>query len=105
MTNHFKKLVILGLSVPLAACVVGPYYVPPEAIVSSEFKEVVGWKAAQPQDHVLPTNWWEVFHDTNLNALEEQIASANQSILQAQAQYHQAQHLLQSAQSVETSLL
>ena len=99
MINHFKKLFIVGISVPLAACVLGPDYVRPEAIVSSEFKEVAGWKAAQPLDIVLSTHWWEVFHDTNLNALEEQIASANQSILQAQAQYHQAQHLVQSAQS------
>ncbi|MEY2666109.1 MAG: hypothetical protein RLZZ384_280 [Pseudomonadota bacterium] len=99
MTDRLKKWLVLGLSVPLSACVVGPDYVRPEAIVSSEFKEVAGWKAAQPLDSVLPTNWWEVFHDARLNALEEQIASANQSIMQAQAQYHQAQHLVQSAQS------
>ena len=99
MTVCLKKWLVLSVSASLSACVVGPDYVRPDAHVSGEFKEVAGWKAAQPLDNVLPTNWWEVFHDARLNALEEQVASANQTILQAQAQYHQAQHLVQSAQS------
>lgn len=78
---------------------VGPDYVRPEAAVSAEFKEVKGWKQAQPRDNVVPGNWWEMFNDPQLNALEQQVAAANQSIAQAEAQYRQAQHLVQSAQS------
>ncbi|MDX8127636.1 efflux transporter outer membrane subunit [Methylomonas sp. OY6] len=87
------------LTLPLAACTVGPDYVRPQANVSEEFKEVKGWKQAQPRDTGLPGKWWEIFNDPKLNELEEQVAAANQSIIQAEAQYRQAQHLVQSVQS------
>ena len=95
-----KKSVIVTLCVvPLTACVVGRDYVRPEAIISAEFKEMKGWKPAQPRDNSLPNNWWEIFDDAQLNALENQVATANQSVIQAEAQYRQAQHLVQAAQS------
>jgi NodT family efflux transporter outer membrane factor (OMF) lipoprotein len=48
-------------------------------------------------DNLLPDQWWEVFEDTKLNELEGQVNNANQSIAQAEAQYRQAQTLVQSA--------
>jgi NodT family efflux transporter outer membrane factor (OMF) lipoprotein len=87
------------LTAQLTGCMLGPDYVRPAAPVSEEFKEVKGWKQAQPRDNTLPGKWWEIFNDARLNELEEQVAAANQSIVQAEAQYRQAQHLVQSAQS------
>ncbi|MDD1625100.1 MAG: efflux transporter outer membrane subunit, partial [Methylococcaceae bacterium] len=52
---------------------------------------------AQPRDHELPGKWWEIFKDSYLNKLEEEVDIANQSIAQAEAQYRQAQSLVQSA--------
>ncbi|MCX7094949.1 MAG: efflux transporter outer membrane subunit [Methylobacter sp.] len=92
-------LIYTLFSAQLAGCVVGPDYVRPQAAVAKEFKESKGWKQAHPRDNVLPGKWWEIFNDAKLNALEEQVAVANQSIIQAEAQYRQAQHLVQSAQS------
>lgn len=84
----------------LTGCMVGPDYARPQASsVPNEFKELEGWKQAQPRDKELPGKWWEIFNDPKLNALEEQVAGANQSVIQAEAQYRQAQHLVQSAQS------
>ncbi|MEQ1638745.1 MAG: efflux transporter outer membrane subunit [Methylococcales bacterium] len=83
----------------LTACMVGPDYVRPKATVPETFKESKGWKQAQPRDNVLSGKWWEIFKDPKLNTLEEEVAGANQSIIQAEAQYRQAQHLVQSAQS------
>ena len=83
----------------LSGCTVGPDYVRPPTAIPDNFKEIKGWKQAHPRDHVLPGKWWEVFKDARLNALEEQVAAANQSIAQAEAQYRQAQHLVQSARS------
>ena len=83
----------------LSGCTVGPDYVRPATAISDNFKENKGWKQAHPRDHVLPGKWWEVFKDAQLNTLEEQVAGANQSIAQAEAQYRQAQHLVQSARS------
>ncbi len=100
MTLAIKKsLIVTLLAMPLTGCVVGPDYIKPQAIISPEFKELKGWKQTQPRDTALPSNWWEIFNDSRLNTLEEQVATANQSIIQAQAQYSQAQHLVQAAQS------
>jgi NodT family efflux transporter outer membrane factor (OMF) lipoprotein len=94
-----QPLIYALLAAQLAGCTVGPDYVRPEAKIPSEFKESKGWKQARPRDTVLSEKWWEIFNDSRLNSLEEQVAAANQSIIQAEAQYRQAQHLVQSAQS------
>ncbi|MEC4748623.1 efflux transporter outer membrane subunit [Methylomicrobium sp. Wu6] len=94
-----QPLAYMFLTAQLTGCMVGPDYVRPEAPVSAEFKELKGWKQAQPRDTGLPGKWWEIFNDSKLNELEEQVAGANQSIVQAEAQYRQAQHLVQSVQS------
>lgn len=94
-----RPLICSLLTAQLAGCTVGPDYVRPEAPVATEFKESKGWKQAQPRDNVLSGKWWEIFKDSKLNELEEQVATANQSIIQAEAQYRQAQHLVQSAES------
>ena len=83
----------------LTGCTVGPDYVRPQAAIPDNFKEIKGWKQAQPRDNLLPGKWWEAFNDAQLNSLEEQVVRANQSIAQAEAQYRQAQHLVQSAKS------
>ena len=101
MSFRLKHAPIYALfAAQLTGCMVGPDYARPQASsVPAEFKELEGWKQAQPRDKGLPGKWWEIFNDPRLNALEEQVAGANQSIIQAEAQYRQAQHLVQSAQS------
>jgi NodT family efflux transporter outer membrane factor (OMF) lipoprotein len=81
----------------LTACTVGPDYRRPASATSTTFKELKGWKQAQPRDHELPGKWWQIFKDPYLNSLEEQVDIANQSIAQAEAQFRQSQALVQSA--------
>jgi len=38
------------------------------------------WKAAQPSDAMLRGKWWEIFHDPELNSLEDSLAINNQNI-------------------------
>jgi NodT family efflux transporter outer membrane factor (OMF) lipoprotein len=52
------------------------------------------WKAAQPGDQNLAAKWWEIFQDTQLNDLEEQIEVSNQNLKAAFAQYQQARAVL-----------
>ena len=92
-------LIYTLLATQLTACMVGPDYVRPKIAAPEEFKEIKGWKQAQPRDNVLTGKWWEVFKDPQLNALEEQVASANQSIIKAEAQFRQAEHLVLTAES------
>jgi NodT family efflux transporter outer membrane factor (OMF) lipoprotein len=83
----------------LTACAVGPDYARPPADTPAQFKEMQGWKLSQPRDTALPQKWWQLFNAPELNELEEQVAATNQSVAQAEAQYRQAQHLVQSSQS------
>jgi NodT family efflux transporter outer membrane factor (OMF) lipoprotein len=98
MSFRLKPLVVTVFASQLTACAVGPDYIRPQAPVATEFKEVKGWKTAQPRDTAISGQWWEIFNDPKLNELESQVAS-NQSLIQAEAQYRQAQGLVQSAQS------
>jgi NodT family efflux transporter outer membrane factor (OMF) lipoprotein len=79
------------LSMPLfAGCTVGPKYRRPAAEVPPAYKEVGDWKPAQPNDQKLDGNWWEIFQDSQLNALEAQVNVSNQNLKAAEAQYTQA---------------
>ena len=98
MSFRLKPLIVALFASQLSACAVGPDYIRPQAPVATEFKEVKGWKTAQPRDTALSGQWWAIFNDPKLNELEQQVAS-NQSLIQAEAQYRQAQGLVQSAQS------
>jgi NodT family efflux transporter outer membrane factor (OMF) lipoprotein len=95
---------ILFLLAPLIlllpfACAVGPDYVRPKTTVPTAFKEAEGWKVAEPSDHKIPEKWWEIFSDPQLNALQEQVNISNQNIAAAEAQYRQAQAIVQASQA------
>lgn len=78
----------------LAGCTVGPNYKRPAAEVPPTYKEVGNWKPAQPNDQNLAGNWWEIFQDAQLNALEQQVNVSNQNLKAAEAQYTQARAAL-----------
>jgi NodT family efflux transporter outer membrane factor (OMF) lipoprotein len=74
----------------LSGCVVGPKYHPPStqapAAVYKEsptqFTGTGDWTVAQPADAKMRGKWWEIFNDSELNALEEQLNINNQNIKQ-----------------------
>jgi NodT family efflux transporter outer membrane factor (OMF) lipoprotein len=74
----------------LAGCSVGPKYNKPTAPTPAAYKENANWKTAQPNDEHLGGNWWEIFQDSQLNDLEQQINVSNQNLKAAFAQYQQA---------------
>jgi NodT family efflux transporter outer membrane factor (OMF) lipoprotein len=78
----------------LAGCTVGPNYKRPAAEVPPAYKEVGDWKPAQPNDQTLRGNWWEMFQDPQLNALELQVNVSNQNLKAAEAAYTQARAAL-----------
>jgi outer membrane protein TolC len=80
-----KKLVFLFPLLAIMAmpgCMVGPKYVRPSvpAAPTDMYKELDGWKTAQPSDQLSRGNWWEVFEDPKLNALEEELTKSNQDL-------------------------
>jgi NodT family efflux transporter outer membrane factor (OMF) lipoprotein len=64
----------------LAGCNFAPKYARPTMETPPAFKEINGWKMAQPSDHVLRGKWWEMFNDPLLNSLEEQCTRSNQNV-------------------------
>ena len=82
----------------LAGCTVGPDYKRPTVAVPAQFKEAApGWKTAQPDDQSTRGPWWEVFNDTELNALEVRVNAANQTVASFEAAYRQANALVSQA--------
>ena len=57
------------------------------------------WKIAQPSDAVLRGKWWEMFTNTQLNALEEQVAVSNQNVAAAFANFLSARALVKEARA------
>lgn len=89
---------VVGLGLALSGCRVGPQYVRPTAPTAPEFKEAPpdnfgsedGWKRAQPSDMQLKGDWWTLFNDPQLNALEAQIDPANQTLKESEANFRAA---------------
>jgi NodT family efflux transporter outer membrane factor (OMF) lipoprotein len=78
----------------LVGCAVGPRYKTPIAPAPPAYKEIGNWKTAQPSDQKLGGNWWEIFQDRTLNALEQQINVSNQNLKAAAAQYQESRAAL-----------
>ncbi len=74
----------------LAGCTVGPKYKVPNVPLTPTYKEADGWKAAHPSDQVLRGSWWEIFGDSQLNALEEQVPGGNQNLKRLEARFREA---------------
>lgn len=86
-------VVLIGVF-QFAGCAVGPKYKIPAVPTSPAYKEVGNWKTAEPSEDKLGGNWWEIFHDPQLNDLEQQISVSNQNLKAALAQYQQSRAAL-----------
>ncbi len=87
--------VLLAIAVlQLSGCTVGPKYHPPVVQTPPAYKEMGDWKPAQPNDQNLGGNWWTMFQDPQLDALELQVNVSNQNLKAAEAQYQQSRAVL-----------
>ncbi|MFL9989350.1 efflux transporter outer membrane subunit [Paraburkholderia sediminicola] len=92
--------VAAALATVLAGCVVGPDYKRPAAEIPASYKEAApGWKVAQPADQHGRGDWWTIYQDPQLNALEDQLNASNQTIAQFAAAYRQARALVGEARA------
>lgn len=95
-----NTLLIIFAALPvLAACSVSSLYERPEVVPPPAFVETKEWKIGEPRDHLPRSKWWEIFGDPLLNALQEKVDISNQNIRIAEAQYRQAQAIVQSART------
>ena len=98
-----------GVTILLAGCMVGPNYVKPSTPMAPSFKEEApnlsqandNWKPVRPGDLTPRGNWWEIYDDPQLNALEAQVDSANQTLKVAEANFRQARAAIRFNRSSE----
>ena len=97
-----RTVLLSSVMLLLSGCApVGPNYRRPSTPVPMSFKEPLpaGWKQAEPGGAFVSGKWWEIYNDSALNALEEQVSIANQNVLQAEAQYREARAVAREARS------
>ena len=93
-----SRLVGAGLCVALlSACTLSPDYRRPELATPARFKQAEGWTQASPSDAIERGAWWEIYGDSDLDALVEEFNRNNQTVAQYEAQYRQAQALVRSS--------
>ena len=104
----FYATAALGLLSLIVGCRVGPHYhaPAPPAVTAPNYKESTvnfqnepGWKVASPQEAMIRGNWWEIYHEPELNALEEQLNINNQNIKTAFEEFMAARAVIAQARS------
>ena len=98
---------VLGAGCLFNGCSFAPKYERPAVQTPAAFKELTPqgseatnlWKIAQPSDAVLRGKWWEMFNNTQLNALEEQVAISNQNVAAAFATFLSARAIVKEARA------
>jgi NodT family efflux transporter outer membrane factor (OMF) lipoprotein len=100
--NLVRRTVFPILSFALlltSGCSVGPKYSRPTTEIPPAYKENANWKPAQPSDQAQRGNWWEMFQDPQLNALEEKLTVSNQSLRAAVDRFREARDVLRETRS------
>jgi NodT family efflux transporter outer membrane factor (OMF) lipoprotein len=86
--------ILLASLVLFAGCSFAPHYEKPKTEVPGAYKELTpaqaketdGWKQAEPNDTAIRGQWWEMFQQPELSALEEQVTVTNNQTLAAELQ-------------------
>ena len=99
MRHSNKTLITLTGLILFAGCSFAPKYAKPEFQTPAQFKETAGWKTAEPNDAVIRGQWWEMFHEPELNALEDQATLSNQTVAVALANFLAARAVVKQTRS------
>jgi NodT family efflux transporter outer membrane factor (OMF) lipoprotein len=83
----------------MTSCAIGPNYRKADVEVPPAYKELEGWKVAEPKDALPRGKWWESFKDPVLNGLLEQVTVSNQELRAAEARYAAARAQVAVARS------
>src|SRR5208337_2563477 len=97
--GSLKLAALLGALILFSGCNRGLRYQRTQVETPPAYKEMEGWKTAQPQDDTLRGKWWEMFSEPQLNALEEKVNVSNQNIASAAASFLAARALVKEARS------
>jgi NodT family efflux transporter outer membrane factor (OMF) lipoprotein len=94
-----RRGLVIAAALTLGGCMVGPDYVRPEVATPAAYKEMAGWKRAEPRDQLARGQWWEMFGDRELDALAARVDVSNQTLKIAEANFRQARAVAEQARS------
>jgi NodT family efflux transporter outer membrane factor (OMF) lipoprotein len=94
-----RPIFLSVLLASLVGCSIGPNYHRPTVTTPANFKELAGWKTAEPSDTLPRGGWWMAYGDPLLDSLEGTVVVSNQNIAASVAQYREARALLASARA------
>jgi NodT family efflux transporter outer membrane factor (OMF) lipoprotein len=103
----FSVVALSVFAALVGGCTVGPHYAKPSFQAPPAFKETApqqaddgsAWKQADPKDATLRGNWWEIYREPELNALEEKLDASNQNIAQSFQNFMAARAQVRQARS------
>jgi len=102
-TQALRALALAGLATLNAACtVVGPDYERPAIAVPAAYKEAGQPKTLPPHDTPARGRWWEIYGDSQLDALVGQVETRNQSIQAVEARVRRARALADIARAAQS---
>jgi NodT family efflux transporter outer membrane factor (OMF) lipoprotein len=85
----------LAIMLALAGCSLAPPYKVPAVPVAPSYQNAPAdsgmWQAAQPSDQLPRDRWWQLYHDAQLDQLQQRLLTSNADIAAALAHYRQAQ--------------
>jgi hypothetical protein len=94
---------LLGTSLLLSACMVGPNYrVPEHALVNAPASKGAFVERSDPalSEAPLPRNWWRLYSDARLDALVKEALAANTDLRMADANLDHSRALLREAKTL-----
>ena len=89
VSNRFAG-VALAAAVTLGGCSLAPKLTLPDIPVAATYKEESPWTPAQPADGLPRGDWWTMFGESELDALEKRLVEHSPDLAAALARYNQA---------------
>ncbi len=79
-----------AIAIFFAGCSVGPNYHRPDAPTATAWKAEDPWRPGDPRDQIPKGEWWKIFSDPDLDALEGQAMGTNPTLQAGVARLEQA---------------
>ena len=91
-SKNFPVLTLVAAAA-LCGCTVGPNYRRASAPEAAHWDVAEPWRESAPKDALGKGEWWTVFHDEELNALQKEALASNQTLKISVARLEQARAL------------
>ena len=88
--NSIVAGAVLAAAATLGGCSMAPRLTLPDVPTAAIYKETGPWTPAQPADGLPRGDWWKLYGDADLNALQARLIAHSPDLAAALARYNQA---------------